>query len=90
MDFDKLLADRTSAMDVNLIREILKVVAQPGMVSLAGGIPAPESFPMEIMRELTSIVIDKYGSKAFQNILDWIPMTDRFAVLWPEWHWHRN
>jgi 2-aminoadipate transaminase len=53
-------------MDVNVIREILKVVSQPGMVSLAGGIPAPESFPMEIMRELTSIVIDKYGSKAFQ------------------------
>jgi 2-aminoadipate transaminase len=53
-------------MDVNVIREILKVVSQPGMVSLAGGIPAPESFPMETMRDLTSIVIDKYGSNAFQ------------------------
>jgi 2-aminoadipate transaminase len=66
MGFDRLLANRTKAMDVNVIREILKVVSQPGMVSLAGGIPAPESFPMEIMRDLTSIVIDKYGSKAFQ------------------------
>ncbi len=66
MEFDKLLADRTKAMDVNVIREILKVVSQPGMVSLAGGIPAPESFPMEIMRDLTATVIDKYGSKAFQ------------------------
>lgn len=66
MGFERLLADRTSAMDVNVIREILKVVSQPGMVSLAGGIPAPESFPMEIMRDLTSIVIDKYGSSAFQ------------------------
>ena len=66
MGFDKLLADRTRAMDVNVIREILKVVSQPGMVSLAGGIPAPESFPMEIMRDLTSIVINKYGSSAFQ------------------------
>jgi len=66
MGFDKLLADRTKTMDVNVIREILKVVSQPGMVSLAGGIPAPESFPMEIMRDLTSTVIDKYGAKAFQ------------------------
>jgi 2-aminoadipate transaminase len=66
MEFDHLLADRTRAMDVNVIREILKVVSQPGMVSLAGGIPAPESFPLEIIHELTSIVIDKYGSKAFQ------------------------
>lgn len=36
------------------------------MVSLAGGIPAPESFPLEIMHDLTAIVIDKYASKAFQ------------------------
>ena len=36
------------------------------MVSLAGGIPAPESFPLEIIRELTGIVIDKYASGAFQ------------------------
>ena len=66
MGFDNLLADRTKAMDVNVIREILKVVSQPGMVSLAGGIPAPESFPLEIMHDLTAIVIDKYASKAFQ------------------------
>jgi len=43
MAFDHLLADRTGKMGVNVIREILKVVSQPGMVSLAGGIPAPES-----------------------------------------------
>jgi len=66
MAFDNLLADRTARMGVNVIREILKVVAQPGMVSLAGGIPAPESFPIEIIRELTEIVIDKYASGAFQ------------------------
>jgi len=66
MDFKHLLADRTNQMGVNVIREILKVVAQPGMVSLAGGIPAPQSFPMEIIRELTGIVIEKYASGAFQ------------------------
>jgi 2-aminoadipate transaminase len=66
MNFDHLLAPRTKLMGVNAIREILKVVAQPGMVSLAGGIPAPESFPMEILHELTAIVEQKYGSAAFQ------------------------
>jgi len=49
-----------------VIREILKVVSQPGMVSMAGGIPAPESFPVDIIRDLTSVVIDRYGSRAFQ------------------------
>ena len=66
MDFDRLLADRTKEMGASAVREILKVVAQPGMVSLAGGIPAPESFPLEIIGELTDKVIEKYGSAAFQ------------------------
>ena len=68
MAFDHLLADRTGKMGVNVIREILKVVAQPGMVSLAGGIPAPESFPLEIIQELTEIVVEKYASGAFQYL----------------------
>jgi len=66
MAFDHLLADRTGKMGVNVIREILKVVSQPGMVSLAGGIPAPESFPLEIIQKLTEIVVEKYASGAFQ------------------------
>jgi 2-aminoadipate transaminase len=66
MAFDNLLADRTGKMGVNVIREILKVVSQPGMVSLAGGIPAPESFPLDIIKDLTNIVVEKYASGAFQ------------------------
>jgi 2-aminoadipate transaminase len=53
-------------MGASAIREILKVVSQPGMVSLAGGIPAPEAFPMKILDKLCSKVIKKYGSQAFQ------------------------
>jgi 2-aminoadipate transaminase len=66
MNLETLLADRTKDMDASAIREILKVVSRPGMVSLAGGIPAPESFPMEIISDLTARVISKYGSSAFQ------------------------
>ncbi len=66
MQIQSLIAERTARMSVNAIREILKVVSQPGMISLAGGIPAPESFPMDIIRELSRQVIDTYGSTAFQ------------------------
>jgi len=66
MNFENLLAGRTEAMGASAIREILKVVSQPGMVSLAGGIPAPESFPLGIVRELVAIVIEKYSSGALQ------------------------
>ncbi len=61
-----ILAERTSQMGVSAIREILKVVGRPGMVSLAGGIPAPESFPLEIISQLTTSVLTKYGSTALQ------------------------
>ncbi len=66
MDYKHLLADRTQRMSASAIREILKVVSLPGMISLAGGIPAPESFPMEIIDQLTRTVLKKYGSSAFQ------------------------
>ena len=61
-----ILSERTAGMGCNAIREILKVVSRPGMVSLAGGIPAPESFPMDLMPGLTDAVLTKYGPSAFQ------------------------
>jgi 2-aminoadipate transaminase len=66
MDYQRLLADRTKTMGVNAIREILKVVAQPGMISLAGGIPAPESFPLSLMQRLMESVLTRYGAAALQ------------------------
>ncbi len=59
-------ADRTRRMGANAIREILKVASQPGMISLAGGVPAPESFPMDLLPDLTAGVIDRYGAQALQ------------------------
>ena len=60
------LARRTAGMGASAIREILKVVSQPGMISLAGGIPSPESFPLELMAELSRRVLGKYGAAALQ------------------------
>ncbi|MXV93223.1 MAG: PLP-dependent aminotransferase family protein [Chloroflexi bacterium] len=65
-DFQHLLSQRTQSMQRNQIREILKVVSQPGMVSLAGGIPAEESFPIEAMYKINEAVLDRYGAAALQ------------------------
>jgi 2-aminoadipate transaminase len=65
--FDKkILAERTERMGSSAIREILKLISQPGMVSLAGGLPAPEAFPLEIIHNLTHRVLENYGVSAFQ------------------------
>ncbi len=64
--FERLLSRHTIGMRRNQIREILKVVAQPGMISLAGGIPAPETFPIEELYRINETVLDRYGATALQ------------------------
>ncbi len=66
MDYHQLLADRTCNMNVNVLREILKTAAQPGLISMAGGVPAPESFPLAIMTDLAAAALRKYGAEALQ------------------------
>ena len=63
---EQILAGRTRGMGASAIREILKVVSRPGMISLAGGLPAPDSFPLSVMQTITATVIEKYGAGAFQ------------------------
>jgi 2-aminoadipate transaminase len=65
-DFGYLLAERTSNMGASIIRETLKVASRPGIISLGGGLPAPESFPLEIIGELTSRALKKYKSLVLQ------------------------
>lgn len=83
MDYQNLLADRTRQMNANAIREILKVVSKPGIISLAGGIPSPDSFPMDIFDELTRTVLEKYGSSALQYDLTegFMPLREQVSIL---------
>lgn len=64
--FEHLISERALGMRENVIREILKVVSQPGMISLAGGIPAPETFPIEELYRINETVLDRYGAAALQ------------------------
>ena len=41
------LAKRASTMNPSVIREILKVTEKPGIISLAGGLPSPKTFPID-------------------------------------------
>lgn len=48
------------------IREILKVTAQPEVISFAGGLPAPELFPVEAVRKAADHVLTTAGASALQ------------------------
>jgi len=60
------LARRAARMNPSVIREILKVTERPGIISLAGGLPSPDSFPVEAMREATARVLRDNPSEALQ------------------------
>ena len=60
------LARRAERLEPSVIREILKVTEQPGIISLAGGLPAPESFPVEAMREACIRVLTDTPREALQ------------------------
>jgi 2-aminoadipate transaminase len=64
--WQQLYADRTERMRASDIREILKVTAQPDVISLAGGLPAPELFPVDQYRRAFEWLLETDGPQALQ------------------------
>ncbi len=58
-----------SALQPSAVREILKISNRPGVISFAGGLPAPELFPLDEIIESTKRVIGKYQGDAVQYSL---------------------
>lgn len=48
------------------IRELLALIARPGMISLAGGLPAPETFPVALLAELAPRLLREEGAEVLQ------------------------
>jgi 2-aminoadipate transaminase len=60
------LAARAEKMNPSVIREILKVTERPGIISLAGGLPSPKTFPISAFAEACAEVLHKDGQAALQ------------------------
>jgi 2-aminoadipate transaminase len=60
------LAARAENMNPSVIREILKVTERPGIISLAGGLPSPKTFPISDFAEACAEVLHKDGQAALQ------------------------
>jgi 2-aminoadipate transaminase len=59
-------ASRTENMHSSAIREILKFTQRPEIISFAGGLPAPELFPVREVLEATHRVMETNGGEALQ------------------------
>ncbi len=59
-------ASRMVEFESSDLAEIMKVIADPEIISFAGGLPAPELFPVEGMKEACVKALDTAGMKALQ------------------------
>lgn len=60
------VARRAARLNPSVIREILKLTERPGIISLAGGLPSPDGFPLEALRAATQRVLTDNPREALQ------------------------
>lgn len=66
MDWNTRFAQRMDNVKPSTIREILKLTQGSEVISFAGGLPAPDLFPIEALREATDRVLREEGRRALQ------------------------
>jgi 2-aminoadipate transaminase len=64
--WDERYAQRTRHMTSSAIRELLKVTEQPDFISFAGGLPAPEVFPVDEIAAAAQRILQEQGARALQ------------------------
>ena len=65
-NLDNYFSDMSKRAKKSAIRELLKLTKEPGIISFAGGLPAPETFPVEELREVTEEVLKNEAAFALQ------------------------
>lgn len=69
-------AQRVQGMVSSAAREILKLTQQPDVISFAGGLPAPEAFPIDAIQAASCRLLESRGALALQY-----SMTEGFLPL---------
>lgn len=66
INYEPLYSNSAKGMKRSEIRELLKLTTRPGIISFAGGLPAPDLFPVEEIKEMSRIVLEREGRTALQ------------------------
>ncbi|SFU49167.1 2-aminoadipate transaminase [Paenacidovorax caeni] len=80
------LAARAAKMNPSVIREILKVTEKPGIISLAGGLPSPKTFPVDAFARAAATVLAEDGPAALQYAAsEGFPALREAVAQWLPW-----
>ena len=66
MNVESLFSQSSRAMRASEIRELLKLLNKPEMISFAGGLPNPAAFPIEALKTVVAHVMDEHAREALQ------------------------
>ena len=79
------LAARAEKMNPSVIREILKVTEKPGIISFAGGLPSPKTFPIAEFDAASHKVLSEDGQAALQYAASegYAPLREAVAAMLP-------
>lgn len=66
VEISKLLSRRTGRMKASEIRELLKYASAPGVISFGGGLPNPDTFPVDGLVKISEKVLRERGESALQ------------------------
>ena len=79
------LAQRARRMNPSFIREILKVTERPDIISFAGGLPSPRTFPVDAFAQACAKVLRDDGPAALQYVASegYGPLREAVAGLLP-------
>ncbi len=64
--FDEEFSEIAKRLKASEIRELLKLTQQPEIISFAGGLPNPKSFPVEKVKMITDKLLENDGAKVLQ------------------------
>ena len=80
-------AERAAKMNPSVIREILKITEKPGIISFAGGLPSPKTFPIDAFAAACATVLKTDGAGALQYAASegYAPLREWIASSLP-WH----
>lgn len=89
-DFDNLVSEKMKGVKASAIREIFKVAGKPDVISFAGGLPAPESFPVDAIKKICDDILSadpitalQYGiSEGYMPLREaiWDRLTNKFGI----------
>ncbi len=66
MNYNNLFSQVVSRSKASAIRELLKIISRPDIISFAGGLPDPTLFPTEAVADIMEQVIHEYPKQSLQ------------------------